>query len=121
MVCAGALEVLNQVANANFLSDVNSESDYMRGKLSALPHVTNVSGMGLMFGLTLEKDIEAGEIAEKCVENGLLILTAKEKLRIMPPLNISLEEIDKGLNILKECLSGALSWVEIWECLEKAI
>lgn len=57
----------------------------------------------------LEKDIEAGEIAEKCVENGLLILTAKEKLRIMPPLNISLEEIDKGLNILKECLSGALS------------
>jgi len=37
VVCAGALEVLNQVANANFLSDVNSKSDYMRGKLSALP------------------------------------------------------------------------------------
>lgn len=43
------------------------------------------------------------------MENGLLILTAKEKLRVMPPLNISLEEIDKGLNILKECLSGVLS------------
>lgn len=109
VVCAGALEVLNQIANADFLAAVNSKSDYMREKLSALPHVTNVSGMGLMFGLTLEKDIEAGEIAEKCVENGLLILTAKEKLRIMPPLNISKEEIDTGFNILRKCLSGALS------------
>lgn len=109
IVCAGALEVLNQVVNADFLAAVNSKSNYMREKLSALPHVTNVSGMGLMFGLTLEKDRKAGEIAEKCVENGLLILTAKEKLRIMPPLNISKEEIDTGFNILRECLSGALS------------
>lgn len=107
VACAGAVEVLNQVANADFLAAVNSKSNYMREKLSALPHVTNVSGMGLMFGLTLEKDIKAGEIAEKCVENGLLILTAKEKLRIMPPLNISKEEIDMGLNILRVCLSGA--------------
>lgn len=109
VVCAGALEVLNQIANADFLAAVNSKSDYMREKLSALPHVTNVSGMGLMFGMTLEKDIKAGKIAEKCVENGLLILTAKEKLRIMPPLNISKEEIDTGFNILRKCLSGALS------------
>ena len=109
IVCADALEVLNQVVNADFLAAVNSKSNYMREKLSALPHVTNVSGMGLMFGLTLEKDRKAGEIAEKCVENGLLILTAKEKLRIMPPLNISKEEIDTGFNILRECLSGALS------------
>lgn len=109
VVCAGALEVLNQIAGADFLADVNSKSEYMHEKLSALPHIAYLSGMGLMFGLTLEKDIEAGRIAEKCVEKGLLILTAKEKLRIMPPLNISLEEIDKGLNILKECLSGVLS------------
>ena len=53
VVCAGALEVLNQIANADFLAAVNSKSDYMREKLSALPHVTNVSGMGLMFGMTL--------------------------------------------------------------------
>lgn len=109
MVCAGALEVLNQIADADFLADVNSKSEYMREKLSALPNIIDVSGMGLMLGLSLKKDLEAGRIAEKCVEKGLLILTAKEKLRIMPPLNISLEEIDKGLNILKECLSGVLS------------
>ena len=108
VVCAGALEVLNQIADADFLADVNSKSEYMCKKLSALPNITDVSGMGLMFGLSLKKNLKTGEIAKKCVENGLLILTAKEKLRIMPPLNISLEEIDKGLNILKECLSDML-------------
>ncbi len=109
VVCAGAVEVLNQVANADFLAAVNSKSDYMYEKLSAMPNITDVSGMGLMFGLSLKKNLRAGEIAKKCVENGLLVLTAKEKLRIMPPLNISKEEIDIGLDILKECLSGALS------------
>lgn len=108
IVCAGAVEVLNQVADADFLSAVNSKSDYMHEKLSAMPNITEVSGMGLMFGLSLKKNLKAGEIAKKCAENGLLILTAKEKLRIMPPLNISKEEIDIGLNILRECLSGML-------------
>ena len=108
VVCTGAIEVLNQVADADFLSAVNSKSDYMHEKLSAMPNITDVSGIGLMFGLSLKKDLKAGKIAKKCVENGLLILTAKEKLRIMPPLNISQKEIDIGLNILGECLSGTL-------------
>jgi len=108
VVCAGAVEVVNQIANVEFLADVSSKSNYMREKLLSLPHITNVSGMGLMFGLALEKDIKAGKVAEKCVEKGLLILTAKEKLRIMPPLNISKEEIDTGLDILRECLSDTL-------------
>ena len=104
VACAGAVEVVNQIANAEFLADVSSKSNYMREKLLSLPHITNVSGMGLMFGLALEKDIKAGKVAEKCVEKGLLILTAKEKLRIMPPLNILREEIDAGLTILQDCL-----------------
>lgn len=107
VACAGAVEVVNQIANAEFLADVSSKSNYMREKLLSLPHITNVSGMGLMFGLALEKDIKAGKVAEKCVEKGLLILTAKEKLRIMPPLNISREEIDAGLTILQDCLREA--------------
>jgi len=109
VACAGAVEVLNQVADKNFLIVVNSKSDYMYEKLSAMPNVTSVSGMGLMIGLSLKKNLKAGEIAKRCVENGLLILTAKEKLRIMPPLNILKEEIDKGFDILKGCLSGELS------------
>ncbi len=58
-----------------------------------------------MFGLSLEDGIQAGETAKKCVQHGLLILTAKEKLRIMPPLNISWEEIDTGVAILESCLT----------------
>lgn len=107
VACAGAVEVLNQVADKDFLTAVNSKSDYMHEKLSAMPNVTDVSGMGLMFGLSLGKNMKSGEVAKKCVESGLLILTAKEKLRIMPPLNISKGEIDIGLNILRECLSEA--------------
>lgn len=67
-------------------------------------------GGGLPIGAVLMDEV-AGEIlglgiAEQCAENGLLILTAKKKLRIMPPLNITLDEIDKGLDILRRCLSG---------------
>ncbi len=109
VVCAGAVEVLNQVADSVFLSNVCSKAEYLHKKLLAMPNITGVSGMGLMYGLSLEDGLIAAEIAKKCVENGLLVLTAKEKLRIMPPLNISKEEIDIGLDILKECLSGALS------------
>ncbi len=108
VACAGAVEVLKQVANKDFLMDINFKSDYMYEKLSAMPNVTDVSGMGLMFGLSLKKYLGAGEAAKKCVKSGLLILTAKEKLRIMPPLNISKKEIDIGLNILRECLSDTL-------------
>ncbi len=108
IACVGAVEVLKQVVNKDFLADVKFKSDFMHKKLSAMPNVTDVSGMGLMFGLSLKKKLRAGEVAKKCVEKGLLVLTAKEKLRIMPPLNITKEEIDAGLNILKACLSDIL-------------
>ena len=74
-----------------------------------MPNVTDVLGLGLMFSLSLSEGLLSAEIAKKCVENGLLILTAKTKLRIMPPLNISFSEIDTGLSILRQCLSAAKS------------
>ena len=64
-----------------------------------MQNVKEVRGKGMMIGIVTEKD-NAKEIAAKCVENGLLILTAKDLLRLLPPLNISYEEIDKGLEIL---------------------
>jgi len=106
VVCAGAVEVLAQVADTDFLSDVCSKSEYLHKELSYMPNITGISGMGLMFGLSLKNGMIATEIAKKCVEKGLLILTAKTKLRIMPPLNISREEIDMGISILRACLQG---------------
>ena len=61
--------------------------------------------MGLMLGVRL-KTKKAADVLSKCYKSGLLILTAKEKLRFLPPLNISYEEIDKGMEILKKILDN---------------
>ena len=103
IACAGAKEVLSRVATEDFLKEVNAKGDYIREKLKTMANVSEVRGMGMMIGIVTEKD-NAKEIAKKCVENGLLILTAKNLLRMLPPLNITYEEIDKGLNILKKVM-----------------
>jgi len=64
--------------------------------------VKSVSGMGLMLGVETEKN--AKQIANECLENGLLVLTAKTKIRLLPALNISYCELDRGLKILKEVI-----------------
>lgn len=104
VVCAGAIEALRQINDQTFLASVREKAEYMRRELSAMPGVTDISGLGLMFGLTLREDLTAATIARRCAECGLLILTAKKKLRILPPLNISWKEIQKGLQILKNVL-----------------
>lgn len=105
VVCAGGIEVLDQICREGFLSDVSAKADYLCGRLRTMPGVTGISGMGLMIGISVDEGLDARKVAERCAKNGLLILTAKKKLRIMPPLNITLDEIDKGLNILSRCLS----------------
>jgi acetylornithine/N-succinyldiaminopimelate aminotransferase len=57
-----------------------------------------------MMGVSL-KTKSAGDVCKACLDNGLLILTAKDKLRFLPPLNISYEEIDKGIAILEKILA----------------
>ena len=103
IACAGAKEVLSRVATEDFLKEVNAKGEYIREKLQTMANVSEVRGMGMMIGIVTEKD-NAKEIAKKCVENGLLILTAKNLLRLLPPLNITYEEIDRGLNILKKVM-----------------
>lgn len=104
VVCAGGVEVLNQICNEAFLSDITTKAAYFKKRLTVMPGVAGVSGLGLMIGVTVAEGLDAREIASRCAENGLLILTAKTKLRIMPPLNIGMDEIDKGLDILSGCL-----------------
>ena len=99
VACAAAKEVLSRVTAPGFLAEVCKKGEYIRQKLSSMQNVKEVRGKGMMIGIVTEKD-NAKEIAAKCVENGLLILTAKDLLRLLPPLNISYEEIDKGLEIL---------------------
>ncbi|MGN1114646.1 MAG: aspartate aminotransferase family protein [Oscillospiraceae bacterium] len=101
--CAGGKTVLDKVTGKGFLEEVSDKADYFRKKLGEIPEVEGVDGLGLMIGVRL-KSKKAGEVLQKCFENGLLILTAKDKLRFLPPLNISYDEIDRGIEILKKVL-----------------
>ena len=103
VACAGAKYILNCLTD-DFMNEVAVKGEYIREKLAEIDEVKSVTGLGLMLGIEL-KTKNAGEIAKKCSENGLLILTAKTKLRMLPPLVISKEEIDKGLNILKNIIA----------------
>lgn len=101
IACAGALEVLKRVSDKKFLEDVAEKGSYIKEKLLKIKGVSEVRGMGMMIGVVLEKD-NAKEVAVKCVEKGLLVLTAKNLIRFLPPLNITKEEIDKGLEIFSD-------------------
>jgi len=102
--CAGGIAVLNKVTDPEFLSEVEKKAGYFRSRLMEIPEVEGVDGLGLMIGVRL-KTKRSGDVCKECLENGLLILTAKNKLRFLPPLTITYEEIDKGMEILKKVLA----------------
>ena len=106
VVCAGALEVIRRVSQPAFLDEVKEKGAYLRERLEKMKGVAQVRGMGMMLGIVPEKGTSAA-LAAACVENGLLILTAKSLLRLLPPLTITREEMDKGLAILKKVLAAA--------------
>lgn len=103
VVCAGANYVIDTVSDKDFLNEVNKKGAYLKEKLEKLNGVKSVRGLGLMIGIELIKD-NARDIAVKCVENGLLIITAKNLLRMLPPLNISYAEIDEAVEILNKTI-----------------
>lgn len=103
IACAGGLTVLNKVTSDGFLDKASQKANYFREKLSEIPEVEGVDGIGLMIGVRL-KTKTAGDVCKSCLDNGLMILTAKEKLRFLPPLNITYDEIDEGIEILKNVL-----------------
>ena len=104
--CAGAKYILDKILSPEFLKEVNEKAAYLRSELEKLPQVENVTGLGLMLGAQLKEGYVAAEIAGKCAEKGALVLTAKTKLRFLPPLTITYEEINQGLKVLKDCLNG---------------
>lgn len=103
VVAAGACTIVERIDD-DFLSEVQRKSEKIRTALAKVKGVQSISGMGLMLGI--ETDKPAGEVAKACLANGLLILTAKTKLRLLPALNISDAELDEGLEILKGVLEA---------------
>ena len=102
VVCAGANYVLDTIANDAFLSDVEEKGRFLEEKLLQLSGVKSVRRLGLMVGIEIEGD--AHDAAAKCVANGLLIITAKDLLRMLPPLTITKDELLEAVNILDKTL-----------------
>lgn len=102
IVCAGANAVLGALT-PELLEGVAQRSDYIRKVLETIDEVEAVDGIGLMLGVTL-KTKKSVEVLRACAKSGLLVLTAKHKLRLLPPLNISWMELEQGLEILKDVL-----------------
>lgn len=103
VVCAGAVKVLETLEAPGMLESISEKSKYLRERLSALTEVAEVSGLGLMIGISL-KTKKAPEVREACQNNGLLVLTAKDRIRLLPPLTISMEELAAGADILSKVL-----------------
>lgn len=99
VVCAGANVCVDTICQPEFLAEVCRKAEMIREKLGESAEVESVSGLGLMIGIEL-KTKTAKDVANACLEKGLLVLTAKQKVRLLPPLNISDEEIEEGLKIL---------------------
>ena len=97
-VCAGALNVLSRLDD-EMLAGVKLRSEMIFQGLSGAPGVKSVSGMGLMIGVETEKD--AGEVIAACRANGVLVIKAKNKVRLLPPLNSPTELLARAIDILK--------------------
>ena len=105
VACAGALSVIRRVGKPEFLHDVQEKGAYMMKKLAEMPGVSFVRGRGMMIGVKLAGDQDAHEVMVRCAEKGLLVLTAKDLIRFLPPLTISQDEIDRGLDIFASVIA----------------
>ena len=99
IACAGAVSVIERLDEA-FLAEVSAKSAYIFEALSGAEGVESVSGMGLMVGIQTVKP--AGEVLKACMERGVLCLTAKDKVRLLPALNIPMDVLAEAVAIIKE-------------------
>ena len=96
--CAGALSIISRIDGA-LLSQVKQKSKYIIDELSGADGVESVSGMGLMLGIKTKKPVK--DVLNECMANGVLCLTAKDKLRLLPALNIPMDVLEKAVSIIK--------------------
>lgn len=102
VVCAGALNIIERLT-PDLLLEVQGKGAYFKQNLQHIKNVKGVSGLGLMIGISTTKP--ARDIAARCLQKGLVVLTAHENVRLLPPLNITKEQINTALKILNEVIS----------------
>lgn len=99
VACAGAVSVINRI-DEDLLKEVNKKSEFIVDSLEEAQGIKSVSGMGLMLGIETEKD--AGEVIKYCMDNGVLVIKAKNKVRLLPALNIPFELLEKAVEVIKK-------------------
>ena len=104
-VATAGAEYILKTMDDEFLNEVEKKGEYMREKILSMPHVVGIDGLGLMMGIRLDDSIISADVVKKGIANGVLLLTAKAKVRLLPPLNITYDEIDRGLEGLRKALS----------------
>ncbi len=100
--CAGAINILERIDD-ELLAQVKIKSKYILSRLEGAKGVKGVSGMGLMLGIECER--AKADVINDCVENGVLVLGAKEKVRLLPALNIPMPMLEKAMDVLVEALA----------------
>ena len=98
--CAGAINVLSRL-DGKMLAGVEERSAYIRQALTGAKGVLDITGLGLMLGIKTEK--AASDIITACREKGVLVIKAKDKLRLLPALNIPMEQLEKAVSVIREC------------------
>ena len=101
--CAAALSILGRIDDA-LLAEVRKKSEYLFETFADCEGIQQVSGMGLMIGLKTTKP--AGEVVKACMERGVLCLTAKDKVRLLPALNIPMEVLQRAAAVIKAACAG---------------
>ena len=97
--CSGAISILSRLTD-EILDEVTKKANIIKETLCGAEGIEDISGLGLMIGIKTVK--EAKEVVNKCIENGVLVLTAKDKVRLLPPLNIDNNLLKKALEVIKE-------------------
>ena len=101
VACAGAVSIVERLTDELFL-EVQGKGAYLKTRLSRIKNVEEVTGLGLMIGL--KTSAPAREVASACLAKGLIVLTAHDRVRLLPPLNITKAEMEQAIKILKEVL-----------------
>lgn len=99
LAAAGAVSIISRI-DGKLLAEVREKSDYIFSALKNAPGIKNVTGMGLMLGIECERDVNA--VIAECIKRGVLPIKAKNKLRLLPALNIPMEELKRAINVIKE-------------------
>ena len=100
--CAGACSILSRI-DGDLLDGVRKKSEYIKSQLENAGGVENISGMGLMLGVKPVRP--KAEIIDACMKNGVLVLGAKDKIRLLPALNIPDDLLEKGITVLRDALA----------------